>query len=445
VDTLNAVVDDIITAANGKPIWVAFSGGVDSHVLLHLLATHPKIKQGSVHAIHVNHGLQASADAWSIHCEQVANQLKVSFKTISVSVDNVDKLGMEAAARKARYSAIQDAVQPEDMVLTAQHQHDQAETLMLQLIRGAGPKGLSAMPIMSSLGHARLFRPLLNISQSCISEYAYAHQLNWIEDPSNTETQWSRNYIRNEVWPIIEQRWPSASETLSRSASHCAEAIELMSDLAQLDLQRLGCQSTTNQLPISTLLLLSSVRYKNVLRYVFSAQNLAMPSTVVLNTIINDVCRAKTDSNPIVHFENTIIRRYRDVLFIERDEQERIMSQTLMLYDETSRILAKNKMLEWNFELGKGLKPQVLAQGIELRYRQGGERIKLLGHRQYKTLKHLFQEWGVPPWLRDTIPLLFYGDELIAVIGYAFADGYCVTAHEEGYIPGIKIDDCSRF
>ncbi len=439
MDKLDLVVERILTAANGHLIWVAFSGGVDSHVLLHLLATHHASDKSRLRAIHINHGLQELSDEWALHCQQVAEQLGVSFNSISVIVKNVEEVGLEAAAREARYTALAQYVQSGDLVLTAQHQHDQAETLLLQLLRGAGPKGLSAMSTISSLGNARLSRPFLQLKQQCIIDYAKKYNLKWIEDPSNDETQWSRNYIRHKIWPLIEQRWPSASETISRSALHCAQASELMADLAELDIQNMGCQLTQNHLPISKLMSLSPARYNNVLRYVFSAQNLMMPSAVVLDNIIKEVCTASTDSSPLIHAGGSVIRRYRDTLFIESEHHHQHKNQILKIKGNEVLQLDDTHSLDWQITTGKGLKLAVFSKEIVLRYRQGGEKIKLQGHHQHKTLKHLFQEWAVPPWLRDSIPLLFDEDELIAVIGYGFAEGYGVTADEEGYIPTIQL------
>ena len=217
------IITDITSLAAGRPVCLAYSGGVDSHVLLHLLATtqHPQLAQ--VRAVHINHGLHKTAEQWAKHCADVASKLDIEFSHINVTVQDIDELGLEAAARKARYKALSDELLPDEVLVTAQHQHDQAETLLLQLFRGAGPLGLSAMWPESQSHGMSIIRPLLDMPKQDILDYAELHQLQWVDDPSNQNIDINRNYLRQEIWPLLQQRWPTIEKTISRSAKHCQE------------------------------------------------------------------------------------------------------------------------------------------------------------------------------------------------------------------------------
>jgi tRNA(Ile)-lysidine synthase len=430
------LVDEIVCQNEGKRIWVAFSGGVDSHVLLHLLATANHYELTAIHAIHIDHGLNPDSNYWAQHCAEVAKNLNVVFRCIKVDVLNIETLGMEAAARAARYQALQQGMTQDDVLLTAQHQQDQAETLLLQLLRGAGPKGLSAMAKEFQLGKTSIFRPLLKISQADILAYAEYHKLQWIDDPSNVETRWNRNYIRHNVWPVIEQRWPSASKTLSRSAEHCAEADELLTELAQQDLAQLGVDCKTDSLPISQLLRLSSSRCRNLLRNFIAWKQLPLPSTACLQRVIDEVCLAKSDGMPVVSWHDVEVRRYQDQLYFMPPITKHDDNQVIMCNGVTD-VIFDDQLLTWQ-KVDEGINEQLIKTGLTIRFRQGGERIKPQGQNHHKSLKHLFQQWAIPPWQRDRIPLLFCGDELVAVVGHCISDAAIVSKGQQGYFPTLK-------
>lgn len=430
-----SVVADIVTRASGKKIWLAYSGGVDSHVLLHLLANSNASELINFEVVHIDHDLQPESKKWARHCDSVCADLQVNFHCLTVNVSNIDILGLEAAARKARYDAIADLVGPADIVLTAQHQHDQAETLLLQLFRGAGPKGLSSMASESQLDSITLIRPLLAVAQADIVAYAHQHNLQWIEDPSNAETRWNRNYIRHKLWPLIEQRWPSAAKTLSRSAQHCAEASELMMELAEQDLSVL--LTSKNALSISALLLLSPARQRNVLRYFIESQQFTLPSTINLQRIIDEVCLAASDKTPLVSWVGVEVRRYQNDLYIMSPLSFHNVNDRLQCNGLAPISLANDDTLVWQISVGEGLSSKTLSRGLSIHFRCGGEKIVLAGQQQHKSLKHLFQQWLVPTWQRDRIPLLFCDNELVAVVGYGYADGYIATGQEQGFIPAL--------
>lgn len=430
-----SVIADIVRLAKAKKIWLAYSGGIDSHVLLHILATSNAAELIDLEVIHIDHGLQPESTKWAEHCATVCATLKVSFQCLTVDVTDIEDLGLEAAARKARYDGIASLVGHKDVVLTAQHQHDQAETILLQLLRGAGPKGLSAMANESQLNSVTLIRPLLAVAQADIIAYAKQHQLQWIEDPSNLETRWNRNYIRHDLWPLIEQRWPSAARTLSRSAQHCAEASELMIELALQDLPLLLTQK--NSLSISSLLLLSPARQRNVLRYYIESQRYALPSTTNLQRIIDEVCLAAADKTPLVSWTGVEVRRYQDDLYLMPPLSKHNPASITPCNALEPVSLGIGDTLTWQPALGQGLSSKTLSCELSVHFRCGGEQIVLAGQQHHKSLKHLFQQWQVPTWQRDRIPLVFCDDILVAVVGYGYANDYVAAEQEQGFIPAL--------
>jgi len=437
-DDLSLIAEQIAADYSERALWVAYSGGVDSHVLLHLLASSDQIDSSRIHAIHIDHGLQADSQDWAKHCQQIAGGLKIDFHCVRVAVNDIPQLGLEAAARNARYQAIADTVPAGDVVLTAQHQEDQAETLLLQLLRGAGVKGLSAMAAAFSLEGKQVVRPLLAISQAAIEDYAERHALSWVEDPSNADTKLNRNYLRKNVLPSVVARWPSAAKSLSRSASYCAEADVLLSELAALDLQTMGVDVSARQLSVQALLGLSPARARNVIRTVLAELRLAMPSAMMLERILNELCLAADDKMPLVAWANVEVRRYRDTLYFLWPELAQDKTEQHLCYGPETVLLSDDRQLTWLDVDKVGISDALFKQGLRLGFRQGSEAIQLVGHGHHKSLKQLYQEWAIPPWERNRIPLLFSGDELLAVVGYGFSEQCVLSPGQKGYLPLIK-------
>ena len=435
---LTLLIEQTIASFTDRIIWVAYSGGVDSHVLLHLLASSKALPSHCLKAIHIDHSLHNDSAQWVMHCAKVANTLSVDFQSIKVEVLNSHAMGVEAAARKVRYQAIAEKLSPEDIVLTAQHQEDQAETLLLQLLRGAGPKGLSAMAPLSSLGEGQMLRPFLNTTQVEIMAYATEHKLEWINDPSNTNNQFNRNYLRHEVWPLIIKRWPSASRLLSRSAQHCNEADTLLADLAKLDLAVVLGKGSENSLTIDGLLSLSIERCKNLLRYFIVSHQFSLPSATMLQRIIDEVCLSAEDSMPMIQWSGIQIRRYRGEIFFLKPQKPVDTSHAFLCKTPERLKLFEDCFLTWLVVENMGISQAMFDDGLRVGFREGGEKIKLHGHQHHKSLKTLWQEWAIPPWERDRIPLLFYGNELIAVVGYGLSEQCELAAGQEGYLPLLK-------
>lgn len=428
------IIADITRLAGAKQVWLAYSGGVDSHVLLDIVAKHFPYK---VHVVHVNHGLQADAKKWAAHCEQVVAGYELEYTALNVRVDNISELGLEAAARRARYQSIAKVMPTDAVLLTAQHQQDQAETLLLQLLRGAGSKGLAAMTETSNIYGLFVIRPLLASSQQDISVYAEQAQLNWVEDPSNQDTSLNRNYIRQTVWPLLETRWPSAAKTLSRSSRLCQQSNEILHEVAIQDLQKI--EVAKGVIDVEALLQLTKARQQNCIRSYIESLGLMLPSETVLADILSNVCLAKIDAMPVVEWGNAIARRYQGKLYLELKQDYQTLPESITVSNIEDIRLSDSLVLSWQMVKGDGIKQEVIDAGIQLRFRKGGEKIQLRGKSHHESLKKLMQQWQVPPWQRASIPLLYRDDELVGIVGYAYAHNVSPTNNEIGFVPVLQL------
>jgi tRNA(Ile)-lysidine synthase len=396
---------------------IAYSGGLDSHVLLHLMVAianqYPHI---NIRSLYIDHGLQDVSKDWISHCEKITENLKIPHQ--SVQLDLVIPAGesLEAFARKARYQVFQNNLHDDETLLTAHHQDDQAETLLLQLLRGSGLDGLAAMPAEAAFAEGRHGRPLLEYSRDELEAYADKYQLDYITDPSNQDSRFDRNYLRNTIVPLLKQRWPQMAKTLSRSAKLQAEAGSLLDNYCEQGLATLsGSQKYT--LSADAIKQLTPVQQKAMLRYWIKQSGFKAPSAVNLQHILTDVLDSPLDSSPLVRWQGTEIRRYKDDLYLGSTSQP-IQSQKRTIWDLNKSLkLDDGQLLEAN-ELGE-LKTILLQQGIPVtvRYRQGGERIRAENKQHSISLKKLFQQQGIPPWKRQSHPLIYANDQLIAVLG----------------------------
>lgn len=388
-------------------LWVGFSGGLDSTVLLHLLAQEAA-NLPPIAAIHIHHGISPNAKAWQQHCESVCKAWHIPFITTSVSFDKSSNL--EAVARSARYAALVNNLSEREALLTGHHADDQAETLLLQLVRGAGIGGLSGMKERKPFAAGMLVRPLLSLSRQALEQYARAKGLVFIEDESNLDESYSRNYMRHTILPLLQEKWPGVTGVLNRTTVLADYANKCLDDLAELDMPHL---STPNQLPLQPLALLSRERIFNCLRFFIKQQVPQLPSAATVERIYTEVIQAKADATPEVCFGDYIIRRYDEVLFLEPV----LPSPNLptIPWPDFPATLQAGYGLGLFTGTGK-------AEKVTIRFRQGGEVIVLHGHT--KSLKKLFQQWKVPPWKRDSIPLIFIDDVLAVVVGYATGDNF---------------------
>lgn len=422
--------------------YVAFSGGVDSHVLLHLLAQlrhqQPEL---NLSAIHIHHGLQAQSDDWVQHCQSVCQQLDVSIQVEQVSVS--EKGSQEAAAREARYHVFKELIQSGEGLLLAHHLDDQAETLLLQLFRGAGVAGLSSMPTVNEFADGWLLRPLLDVSRQHIEAYANAQNLQWIEDPSNTDTEFDRNFIRHDVMPVLTQRWPSLTNTLSRAASHQAEAAGLLDILAEQDYEVCkGPHQERHTLSVPSLLQLEPARQRNILRYwIRKIVQLPLPDTRHMQRILSEVLTASEDAMPLVewryHSQAVELRRYRDEIYVQASAEYLPSAEAYMSKYPWDLLqpftLPDGSILQLEQTEGVGLKASLMGQdNIRIGFRQGGEQCRPVGRGHRHSLKKLMQEWGIPPWLREHVPLLYVGDEIAQVVGFSLCEPFQADSDEKG-------------
>ena len=410
-------------------VWVAYSGGVDSHLLLHLLNQlklhNPQLPP--LAAIHINHQLQSQSGHWVQHCQQQCDALGVPLIVKTVTCDKGASL--EQQAREARYQAFEQELKTGDLLLQGHHLDDQAETIMLRLLRGSGAAGLAAIPQQRTIAAAHLLRPLLAYSREIIESTAKNLGLQWIEDPSNQQICFDRNYLRQQLMPLLAERWPAYRENLSRSSQLLAESHQLNQQLAEIDADAQGVSLYDTSLPATVLKTLSPERARNLLRCWLSNRQVPMPTMVQLVQLLSDVAEAKQDSQPVLQWAGVEARRYAGRLYVMAAVPDFDSSQCLSWYGQPLDIDGSGG-LSVTVMTGTGLKPM---QGLSLRFRQGGERCRPVGRRHSQSLKKLMQEYAIAPWLRDRVPLVYQGDELVAVAGYWVCEGFQAAADETGW------------
>ena len=426
---------------------VAYSGGVDSHVLLHLMAQMAKLEQGGdplpkIEAIHINHQLQPDSDQWAEHCLQQAAMLGIALTVYCVDVDGNKRESVEERARKARYRCFEQQLQARDLLLMAHHLDDQVETVFLRLLRGAGSRGMAAIPHYRQVGCAELFRPLLDIPRSAIEHYAKQQGLQWVDDPSNKNSDIDRNFLRLQLLPLLHQRWPQYRQTIARSALFSEESDRLNTELAELDFHSLGLSPISKSLPLPALDMLSVTRKKNLLRYWLASRALPLPSAAQLQVVLDEVVGAKQDADPVVQWaadkgDDTVqcsvvqIRRFRDELYaIERLPDFDGSAVYTWDVDRPLAIVGAGQLLATS-QRGAGLNAR---ENITVRFRTGKERCRPSTRAKSQTLKKLLQEYDVPTWLRDRVPLLYVGDTLAAVGDLWICDGFTASGDQFGLV-----------
>lgn len=393
--------------ASTSPLLVAYSGGLDSSVLLHALAADPGWRAQGLSAVHVHHGLQAAADEWTRHCEQQCLQWDIPLQVVRVQVAHDSGLGREAAARQARYDALAAQLPPDGVLVTAHHQDDQAETFLLRALRASGSEGLAAMAPWRRFHQGWHWRPLLATSRGALFAYARAHGMRWIEDASNADTDLDRNFLRHRVLPLLRERWPHADAAFARSAALSAESAQL---LAQEDAQALASSATSDPqaLSVPALLQLPRERRARVLRRWLSSLGLpALPAAGVRH-VENDLLNAADDGEAEFHWSGAMLRRWRDILHAER-ETVGLASDWQLIWDSAQAIT-----LPTGDTLALAC-AHAWPRSIRITARQGGERLRLPGRAHTHELKKLLQQARIPPWERRRLPLLWDSDgELLA-------------------------------
>lgn len=388
---------------------IAFSGGLDSTVLAHALA---QCSDVPVLAIHIDHALQTDSANWSEHCAQIAAAFEIEFLSLSVNVQLESGKGPEASARDARYAALHAELNAGDWLLSAHHREDQAETLLLNLIRGSGPAGVAGIGNIRRFGAGWLVRPMLNVDRADILQHASDQGLQWIEDPSNTDRRFDRNFLRHEVLPRLKERWPDIATRLQRSAGHAGEASQLLIELAAIDLESLGSRAA--RLPIDGLAELSAARQRNVIRFALRGLGLSTPTAVQVDRILNEVIPARLDAQPLVSWPGAAVRRYRNGLYLLPENLAEAIVATPLQGEKLELGVGLGTL---HFESGAdiGISPELLSEGLTIKPRVGGEKFQPQGQSHTRKLKKLLQEEGVVPWMRDRLPLIYSGERLVAV------------------------------
>lgn len=424
----------------GSTLTVALSGGLDSTVLLHAMwqlqqpATCHAPESFSLQAIHVNHGLSPNALAWETFCQQICERLRIPLYIERVDIDRGVGASLENQARRMRYDVFERQLGTNECLLMAHHLDDQAETFLMRTLRGAGPRGLAAIPQRRVLGNGVLLRPLLNFSRAELVEYARAEGLQWIEDESNDSTAFDRNYCRLDVLPAIAKRWPNYRESWQRSAALSAESDVLLNELATLDF--VGAQGADkNSLRQPVLTRLSEPRQRNLLRYWFALQELAGPGWNVVNQIVKELIPAPSDARPEVRWKDRgvqiCVRRYNAEISVHIEPVEIALTDHFQWDVEEALSLPANGVLAAVKKTGQGLR-LAACQSLTVRYRQGRERCCLTG-RKTRPLKKILQEANLAPWVRQRLPLLYVDDVLVCIPGIGICEGWTVADNEEGW------------
>ncbi|VFP79000.1 tRNA(Ile)-lysidine synthase [Candidatus Erwinia haradaeae] len=400
---------------NQRSVLIAYSGGLDSSVLLHqLVQLRDRSSDFNLRAAYIDHGLHDSSKLWIVHCQNQCNIWKVPLVVQSIQV-NIKKYGLESSARQERYNALYRILLSEEVLLTGHHQDDQCETVLLALKRGSGPAGIAAMSPQRSQRGRHHFRPLLTYTRKALEELANHHGLIWIEDESNHNMRYDRNFLRLQVVPLLKKRWPYFSKTVSRSARLCGEQERLLDEFLSETLNSLI--DSSNSLNYIPLLTMSYARRSALLRRWISYQyNGELPSCDGLQRIWTEVIMSRPDANPCLKIGLREVRRFRSRLY----------------YIESRTSLIDVKLL-WERPWKPLLLPDGLGQltqssnGIALRYPVTNISVnirfyscgiyKILGRSRSRSLKKIWQEYKIPPWKRTRIPLIFYGEVFIAAVG----------------------------
>lgn len=414
----------------GQRLVLGLSGGVDSVALLHMLVQLQASLRFTLSAVHVNHQISPNASSWAVFCQQLCAAYKIPFETVAVTLNRQAGESLEAIARDARYQVFSSC--KADFVVLGQHLDDQAETVMLQLLRGAGAKGLSAMPqARDAESGAPILRPLLHIARSEIESYATAHQLQWIHDESNDNISFDRNFLRHKIFPVLEKRFSAYRLTLLRVSQNLAEASDLMDELAAMDAQQAMLDGRLQLGPVRQL---SHIRAKNLLRYFLAKQGVSTPSAERLDELLRQLLSAAIDAKVHMVLGNHEIRRFQDQVYIlakshmiMQDLQWTWQGEPAMKLDELKG------MLHFEKATGQGISLEKLQSApVTVRLRQGGERFRPNCSRPTLSLKHLFQELQVPPWHRQALPLLYSGNTLVWVAGIGIDCHFQAKADEAG-------------
>jgi len=416
---IDSLAAELASIPADTPLCIGLSGGLDSVVLLHGLCQ--LVPHHRLRAIHINHHLSQSADLWQQHCAGLCETLAVEFVATSVDVKGVLKAsgaGVEATARTLRYQSFADNLHKDELLLLAHHLDDQIETLLLRLMRGAGVRGLSSIPASRDVGEGKLLRPLLGVTREQLLNYATSNDLKWVEDDSNSDTRFDRNFCRHEILPALATRWPNYRESMSKSLQLVTEAADIVDELAAQDAAS-ATEAGMCVVDLQFLKGLSEPRQRNALRYWLSAIAAPELGWKPLNDLISKLKSHRGAGQVLV-----LSSVFQLVAFKEKLHALRVLpaakppAEDWAMASQDVFVLPDNGELVLRASVASPRLPTV-----SVRYRKGGEVLKRQG-RPTKSLKQIFQEAAVPPWLRDRVPLIYSAETLVCIPGF----GPCVPA-----------------
>ena len=403
-ETLQQLVLSKITGVT--KLHVGFSGGVDSHALLVIAA---ELKQAGhikeLQAIHINHSINPDSELWAEHCKKIAHSLDVPCKVVTVKLPSTANL--EHNARVARYEEFSKIVHKDEALLLAHHLDDQVETILMRLFKGTGATGICGMKEITTIADLKIIRPLLDVPKDTLLDFAKKQQLEYITDPSNKDCDLDRNYIRHNIIPSIKARWPNAPGNITRSVAHIVGQEEYISDYCHAILQKI---SDANKLSISALADYSQPEQQMLIRAWIIKHNTYAPSTATLQQIFQELIHAKVDRNPVIKIKDIELRRFKQHIYLlAHKPQTGYIPELIWPQDQkTIYIPAIDKILQRN---------NSSRIDFTIRFRKGGEKITGAKDEHSKTLKNFMHENEIPPWERNTIPLIYSGDELVCVVG----------------------------
>jgi tRNA(Ile)-lysidine synthase len=402
---LSATLRAALAAHPEGQLCVAFSGGPDSTALLHALAQLPEARERGLRALHVDHALHPQSAHWAMQCEAICNAWQVELRILKVHVARASGDGIEAAAREARYAALADALRDGERLLLGHHRDDQIETVLLKLLRGAGPEGLGGMRAQRELGRGILWRPLLELPRKTLLDYAAAHGLGFVTDPSNDDRRYSRNRLRHEVLPVLAAHWPHAGDAIMHSARLSRAAADALATQWQAALNTL-LDPSTQSLDAGGWSGLAPALREPLLDHWLHERGCTAPTTAQRVQIERQI-HAREGRVPCIRWSGTELHVWKGRLWARQPRpsfdpqwESPWLGEPLVLPDGGRLTLSS---------------PVALSRPLTVRLRRGGERMRPAGDAHTRELRDLFQQAGLPPWQRTACPLIYDGETLLAV------------------------------
>jgi len=436
LDQLHPIIQNAVRAIpESEHYLIALSGGLDSMALLQFAVPYLlQAKYSKIQVIHIHHGLSANADDWAEHCQSVCGEMGLECFVERVSVVSEGQ-GVEAAARKARYQVFEAYLSSGSVLLQGHHQNDQAETVLMRLLRGAGPEGLSGIPQQRDLSKGSLFRPWLGLSRSLLEQEVAKFPITWVEDESNTDLQFDRNFVRHEVLPLLETRWPKVLNSLSRTAGRSSQAHQHLLEWCEAQKEEVLSKCYDRAIDLASLANYSIQQQRLFVRYWFDYMQVEHPSEKVFERLWTELIPAEKDAMPSLRWGDNHLRRFNGCLFyldakaVDGRSYEYVLGSSSCVVSVRAKelefvYLSSQQASEYSVVMREGvlLRTPLAEESLVLRSRRGGESIVLKGSTQNKALKKLLQAKKVEPWKRVQLPLVYYGSHLVMAVFDSVSD-----------------------